>query len=103
MVFGTDGNGGCSFLRAYHSVRPLKSGENERTAKTAAIQFNRYFMRVSRCVRVLRMIKINLKKFFFRLLIAGSRPMFAEALRRTKDLILKPDANLAGGICPFSI
>lgn len=49
------------------------------------------------------MIKINLKKFFFRLLIAGSRPMFAEALRRTKDLILKPDANLAGGICPFSI
>lgn len=84
-------------------MRPLETGENKRTPDTAAIQCNRYFMRVSRCVHVLRMMKINSKKKSF------PWHSFSVSVRRKiciaqkMYLILKPVGNLGEGVGPFTI
>lgn len=64
-VFGRGCNCRFLFLLSFSIVRSRKTGENVRTPDTAAVQFIRYFKRVSRCVHVFRTMKINSKKKCF--------------------------------------
>lgn len=66
-VFGRERGCNCRFLflLSFSIVRSRKTGGNKRTPDTAAVQFILYFKRVSRCVQVLRMMKINSKKKSF--------------------------------------